>query len=59
MVAFAAEVKADEIEFNLTGGHRTEILINDKNRADFIQAYEDATDQGKISGIKVVFLRPC
>ena len=59
MVAFAAEVEADEIEFNLTGGHRTEILINDENRADFIRAYEEATDQGIKDGIKVVFLRPC
>jgi hypothetical protein len=58
MVRTAAEARVSEIEFNPTGGFRTEIVVNEEWAATFKATQELITAEAKRLGVKVIFTRP-
>jgi hypothetical protein len=58
MVRVAARAEANEIEFQPTGGHPQDILVNAENYRLFSNAQALAYAVGKRLGVQVRFLRP-
>lgn len=58
MVRFGKEANADAVEFNPTGGHPPEILVNPSNRHLFQEAEEEIMIASKKYNQPVTLLRP-